>query len=185
MAGLTCASCVAQPSSWTSTTSRRSRRSCHSLTGSCPKSSRSEHPQPALRPVSLLLLKSSWACMHLVDTGCTSRSKPGVQRGCACAYNGGASTGGSVVRAVATLRCDARDNCPNTPLCRRQVGTPCICHVEGCRVCGTSGCRFFFEEHYFDKIMQPWFLHPDRTWTDTVQHFHDLRSSGLRLHYWP
>jgi len=45
--------------------------------------------------------------------------------------------------------------------------------------------EFFFEEHYFDKIMQPWFLHPDRTWTDTVQHFHDLRSSGLRLHYWP
>lgn len=45
--------------------------------------------------------------------------------------------------------------------------------------------EFFFEEHFDSKEMQPYFEKPERTWNHTIRHFHDLRASGLRLHYWP
>lgn len=45
--------------------------------------------------------------------------------------------------------------------------------------------QMMFEMHYDHPDMALCFGHPNATWADVAALFGELRSSGLRLHYWP
>lgn len=42
-----------------------------------------------------------------------------------------------------------------------------------------------FEMHYYHPDMEQWFRRPKTQWVDVVNMFNQLRSAGVRVHYWP
>ena len=45
--------------------------------------------------------------------------------------------------------------------------------------------EMMFEMHYNSTDMLRYFGMPPTTYVEVLQLFHELRKSGLRLHYWP
>lgn len=45
--------------------------------------------------------------------------------------------------------------------------------------------ELFFEKHFDAPEMHPYFGELNTSFTDTLKMFHEFRSAGIRLHYWP
>jgi hypothetical protein len=45
--------------------------------------------------------------------------------------------------------------------------------------------EMFFEKHYGDADMKPYFGMPKTTYPEAIKFMHELRMKGVRVHYWP